>query len=246
MREDRPAAVVGGSGAGQASPARRCVYAPAVEPARGPDAILPVAIGRVSGAGRLIVIGASTGGTEAIRTVLAGMPPDAPGILVVQHMPEAFTRSFANRLDSLCRIRVKEAVENERILPGHVYVAPGHSHLLLRSNGTDYLTGLSAGPPVNRHRPSVDVLFRSAANVAGPNAIGVLLTGMGKDGARGLHEMRQAGAWTLAQDEASSVVFGMPKEAIACGAVDEVVGIGGMSARILARIGVAGVAAIRV
>lgn len=246
VREGGPAPLAAGRGSGHAAPAWRCVSEPQFEAARGADAILPIASDRVAGAARLIVIGASTGGTEAIRTVLAGMPPYAPGILVVQHMPEAFTRSFAHRLDSLCRIRVKEAVENERVLPGHAYIAPGHAHLLVRGDGSDYRTGLSTGPPVNRHRPSVDVLFRSAANVAGPNAIGVLLTGMGKDGARGLHEMRQAGACTFAQDEASSVVFGMPKEAIACGAVDEVLGIGDMSARILARIGIAGSAAIHV
>ncbi len=171
---------------------------------------------------RLIIIGASTGGTEAIKEVLAGFHADVPGILVTQHMPENFTRSFADRLNSLCRVSVKEAEHNERVLPGHVYIAPGHSHLLLRRDGANYMTELNQGPPVNRHRPSVDVLFRSAANVAGANAMGIILTGMGKDGAQGLLEMKQAGSHTIAQDEASCVVFGMPREAIAMGGACEI------------------------
>lgn len=187
------------------------------------DAILPRMSGRFSSTEKLIIIGASTGGTEAIKAVLTQLPADVPGILVTQHMPEAFTKSFADRLDSLCKISVKEAEHNERILPGHAYIAPGHSHLLLKRSGANYVTELSSGPPVNRHRPSVDVLFRSAANVAGANALGIILTGMGKDGAQGLLEMRQAGAHTIAQDEASCVVFGMPKEAIAVGGACEIV-----------------------
>ena len=186
------------------------------------DAILPSIAGRFSSTEKLIIIGASTGGTEAIKEVLTRLPADVPGILVTQHMPEAFTKSFADRLNSLCKISVKEAEHNERILPGHAYIAPGHSHLLLRRSGANYMTELNAGPPVNRHRPSVDVLFRSAANVAGANALGIILTGMGKDGAQGLLEMRQAGSHTVAQDEASCVVFGMPREAIAIGAACEV------------------------
>jgi two-component system chemotaxis response regulator CheB len=170
---------------------------------------------------KLIIIGASTGGTEAIREFLVQMPPDCPGILIVQHMPEGFTRSFAQRLDSLCRIAVAEATHGERVLPGHAYLAPGHSHLLLARSGANYVTALDQGPPVNRHRPSVDVLFRSAALHAGKNAVGVILTGMGRDGAAGMLEMRQAGAWNVAQDEASCVVFGMPREAIAAGATHE-------------------------
>jgi two-component system chemotaxis response regulator CheB len=170
---------------------------------------------------KLIIIGASTGGTEAIKEFLIQMPPDCPGILIVQHMPEGFTRSFAQRLDGLCRIAVAEATHGERVLPGHAYLAPGHSHLLLARSGANYVTALDQGPPVNRHRPSVDVLFRSAALHAGKNAVGVILTGMGRDGAAGMLEMRQAGAWNVAQDEASCVVFGMPREAIAAGATHE-------------------------
>ena len=189
------------------------------------DAILPSVVGRFSSTEKLIIIGASTGGTEAIKEVLTRLPADVPGILVTQHMPEAFTKSFADRLNSLCKISVKEAEHNERILPGHAYIAPGHSHLLLRRSGANYMTELSQGPPVNRHRPSVDVLFRSAANVAGANALGIILTGMGKDGAQGMLEMRQAGSHTIAQDEASCVVFGMPREAIAVGAACEVMSL---------------------
>ncbi|MDP2029779.1 MAG: chemotaxis response regulator protein-glutamate methylesterase [Thiobacillus sp.] len=171
---------------------------------------------------KLIIIGASTGGTEAIRAFLMQLPPDCPGILITQHMPEGFTRSFANRLDKLCRISVKEAEGGERIMPGHAYLAPGHSHLLLVRSGANYMTKLDQGPPVNRHRPSVDVLFSSAAKNAGKNAVGVILTGMGKDGAAGMLEMKQSGAYNVAQDEASCVVFGMPKEAIAMGGTHEV------------------------
>ena len=171
---------------------------------------------------KLIIIGASTGGTEAIREFLMQMPSDCPGILIAQHMPEGFTSSFAKRLDSLCKISVMESQGNERVLPGHAYIAPGHSHLLLSRSGANYMTRIEQSPPVNRHRPSVDVLFRSAAQAAGKNAVGVILTGMGKDGAAGMLEMRQAGAWNVAQDEATCVVFGMPREAIAIGATHEV------------------------
>ncbi len=171
---------------------------------------------------KVIIIGASTGGTEAIKDFLIQLPSDCPGILITQHMPEGFTRSFANRLDKLCRISVKEAEGNERVLPGHAYLAPGHSHLMLVRSGANYMTRLDQGPPVNRHRPSVDVLFRSAALNAGKNAVGVILTGMGKDGAAGMLEMKNAGAYNFAQDESSCVVFGMPKEAIAVGATHEV------------------------
>lgn len=171
---------------------------------------------------KLIIIGASTGGTEAIREFLQQMPSDCPGILIVQHMPEGFTRSFAQRLDSLCRISVKEAEHGDRVLPGHAYLAPGHSHLLLARSGANYVTQLDQGPPVNRHRPSVDVLFESAAASAGRNALGVILTGMGKDGAAGMLKMREAGAINFAQDESTCVVFGMPREAIAVGAVHEI------------------------
>lgn len=196
-------------------PARAQAAAPA-------PAVLPALRNTLASSEKLVIIGASTGGTEAIRTFLMRMPSDCPGIMIVQHMPAGFTRSFAQRLDSQCRISVKEAVHGERVLPGHAYLAPGHSHLLLGRSGANYLTLLDDGPPVNRHRPSVEVLFRSAALHAGQNAAGVMLTGMGKDGAQGMLEMRQAGAYNVAQDEASCVVFGMPREAIAAGAVHEV------------------------
>jgi two-component system chemotaxis response regulator CheB len=194
-------------------------------PAAAGGGVAPVALqslgNPLASSEKLIIIGASTGGTEAIKEFLVQMPPDCPGILIVQHMPEGFTRSFAQRLDGLCRIAVAEAAHGERVLPGHAYLAPGHSHLLLARSGANYVTALDQGPPVNRHRPSVDVLFRSAALHAGKNAVGVILTGMGRDGAAGMLEMRQAGAWNVAQDEASCVVFGMPREAIAAGATHE-------------------------
>lgn len=194
---------------------------------------------------KLIVVGASTGGTEAIKAFLMEMPADSPAILITQHMPEAFTASFAKRLDGSCKVRVKEAAQGDRVLPGHAYVAPGHSHLLLARSGANYVCELSQGPPVNRHRPSVDVLFRSAANCAGPNAIGVILTGMGKDGARGMLEMKRAGAYTFAQDEASCVVYGMPKEAVALGAVDEIVPLAQMANRVLAQLARQGPSTVR-
>jgi two-component system chemotaxis response regulator CheB len=195
---------------------------------------------------RMIIIGASTGGTEAIKEVLLDMPPDAPGILITQHMPEGFTKSFATRLNQLCSISVKEAEGGERILPGHAYLAPGHSHLLLKRSGANYVTELSQSEPVNRHRPAVDVLFRSAARHAGKNAIGVILTGMGKDGAQGLLEMKRAGSFTVAQDESTCVVFGMPREAIAIGAVDEVLPLQEVARTVLSRLRLAGHAGIRV
>lgn len=182
---------------------------------------------------KLIIIGASTGGTEAIKEFLIQLPSDSPGILITQHMPEGFTRSFANRLDKLCKISVKEAEGGERVLPGHAYLAPGHSHLTLVRSGANYMTKLDQGPPVNRHRPSVDVLFRSAAISAGKNAVGVILTGMGKDGAAGMLEMKKMGAYNLAQDEASCVVFGMPREAIAIGATDEVAPLHELPGRVM-------------
>ena len=185
---------------------------------------------------KLIIIGASTGGTEAIRKVLQPLPPDSPAIMIAQHMPAGFTHSFAERLNGLCRIVVSEAVHGERILPGHAYIAPGGFHLSLTRSGANYVAQVDLEPPVNRHRPSVDVLFDSAAKHAGKNAIGVILTGMGRDGAEGLLRMRQAGAYTLAQDEASCVVFGMPREAIALGGVNEVVPLQEMSQRVLAHL----------
>lgn len=184
---------------------------------------------------RIIVVGSSTGGTEALKVFLSGMPGDAPPILVTQHMPESFTRSFISRLDSLCKMAVKEAENHEKIQAGTVYVAPGHSHMLLeRVSGATYRILLNRDLPVNCHRPSVEILFRAAAQVLKSNAIGVMLTGMGKDGAVAMLEMRKAGAYNFAQDEASCVVFGMPREAIAIGAVDEIVPLDKMTERVLA------------
>ncbi len=185
---------------------------------------------------KLIIIGASTGGTEAIRELLQPLPPDSPGIMIAQHMPAGFTHSFAQRLHGLCRIAVSEAVHGERILPGHAYIAPGGFHLSLTRSGANYVAVIDQSAPVNRHRPSIDVLFDSAAQHAGKNAIGVILTGMGRDGAEGLMRMRQAGAYTFAQDEASCVVFGMPREAIALGAACEVVAMQDMSQRLVAHL----------
>ena len=195
---------------------------------------------------KLIIIGASTGGTEAIREFLMQMPSDCPGILITQHMPEGFTRSFAKRLDTLCKISVLEAAGNERVLPGHAYIAPGHSHLTLTRSGANYMTKIDQGEPVNRHRPSVDVLFRSAAQYAGKNAVGVILTGMGKDGAAGMLEMKTAGAYNFAQDEASCVVFGMPREAIAVGATHEVGALQALPGMVLGYLATHGMRALRV
>jgi two-component system chemotaxis response regulator CheB len=172
---------------------------------------------------KVIAVGASTGGTEALRDFLTALPADSPGVVIVQHMPEKFTRSFAERLDHLCQIRVREAQDGDRILPGHALIAPGNYHMQVTRSGANYDVRVFTGEPVNRHRPSVDVLFHSCARYLGANAVGVIMTGMGGDGARGLLVMHQAGARTVAQDEASCVVFGMPKEAIALGAADEVV-----------------------
>ncbi|HSP58811.1 MAG TPA: chemotaxis response regulator protein-glutamate methylesterase [Halomonas sp.] len=189
---------------------------------------------------KLVIIGASTGGTEAIRQVLEPLPANSPAILITQHMPGGFTRSFAERLNRLCQISVKEAEDGERVVPGHAYIAPGDTHLKLARSGANYIVRLDDGPPVNRHRPSVDVLFHSAAAQAGRNAIGVLLTGMGKDGAVGLLEMREAGAETLAQDEASCVVFGMPREAIALGGACDVVALDDIAPKLMSLVAASG------
>lgn len=187
---------------------------------------------------KLIMIGASTGGTEAIRQVLEPLPANSPAIMITQHMPAGFTRSFVQRLDSLCQVQVHEAEHGQRVLPGHVYLAPGGiAHMKLARSGANYVVELEDSEPVNRHRPSVDVLFNSAAEIAGKNAIGVILTGMGKDGAQGMLAMKKAGAMTFAQDEASCVVFGMPREALAIGAADHAVPLSEMSERILASAG---------
>ncbi len=191
-------------------------------------------------AGRIVFVGASTGGTEAVKTFLSGIPENCPPILIVQHMPESFTGSFAARLNGLCLPKVIEAKGGEVVVPGTVYVAPGHSHLAIRRSGAGYLTELLKTAPVNRHRPSVDVLFDSAAEFVGRNAIGVILTGMGKDGAQGLLRMRKAGGRTFGQDEGSCVVYGMPREAALIGAVDEVVSLSELSKRVLAALGKVG------
>jgi two-component system chemotaxis response regulator CheB len=182
---------------------------------------------------KVVVIGASTGGTEALKTLLEALPADTPGIVIVQHMPELFTRAFANRLDGLCSITVKEAETNDTVIRGRALIAPGNHHLLLKRSGARYYVEIKEGPLVCRHRPSVDVLFRSAARYAGRNAVGVILTGMGDDGARGMLEMKQAGAKTIAQDEATCVVFGMPKEAIKLGGVDKILPLQSVAAAIL-------------
>lgn len=193
-----------------------------------------VAATGVAGSPRIIFVGASTGGTDAIKRFLHAMPKECPPILIVQHMPFTFTGSFARRLDQLCAPQVIEAQGGEAVRNGTVYISPGHSHLRIKRSGGGFVTELFDGPPVNRHRPSVDVLFDSAAAVVGRMAIGVILTGMGKDGAQGLLRMRQAGAFTLGQDEASCVVYGMPREAALIGAVDAVVGLDEMAARAVA------------
>ncbi|HXF76175.1 MAG TPA: CheB methylesterase domain-containing protein, partial [Methylomirabilota bacterium] len=194
---------------------------------------------------KIVAVGASTGGTEALKLILEALPCDVPGMVLVQHMPEGFTAAFAQRLNQTCAIEVKEAKNGDRIVTGQALVAPGNRHTKVERDGSHYVVKVFDGPLVSRHRPSVDVLFRSVAQSAGPNAIGVLLTGMGSDGAQGLLEMKQAGALTIAQDESSCVVFGMPKEAIERGAVDRVAALSRipheiLSARLQNRRGAAG------
>ncbi|HZX28950.1 MAG TPA: chemotaxis response regulator protein-glutamate methylesterase [Telluria sp.] len=215
-------------------------------PSDQPQVPLPALRNPLTSSEKLIIIGASTGGTEAIREFLMQMPSDCPGILIAQHMPEGFTTSFARRLDSLCKISVRESQGDERVLPGHAYIAPGHSHLLLARSGANYVTRIEQSEPVNRHRPSVDVLFRSAAQAAGKNAVGVILTGMGKDGAQGMLEMKEAGAYNFAQDEATCVVFGMPREAIALGGVHEVGALPALPGMVLGHLAAHGSRALRV
>jgi two-component system, chemotaxis family, protein-glutamate methylesterase/glutaminase len=182
---------------------------------------------------KLIAIGASTGGTEAIREVLQAFPSSIPGIVIAQHIPVSFSRAFAERVNSHCEIKVSEAKDGELIMPGHAYIAPGDRHLMVVRDGARWRCKLSDEVPVNRHKPSVDVLFRSVANAAGPNAMGVILTGMGRDGAQGLKDMQDAGAFTIAQDEASSVVWGMPGSAVELGAAKEVIGLDRISNRVM-------------
>jgi two-component system chemotaxis response regulator CheB len=205
-----------------------------VEPKLTADAILsPGTSAMLETTEKVVVIGASTGGTEALKTLLEALPADCPGIVIVQHMPELFTRAFAQRLDSLCSITVKEAESNDTVLRGRALIAPGNHHALIKRSGARYYVDIKDGPLVCRHRPSVDVLFRSAARYVGQNAVGVILTGMGDDGARGMLEMKQAGAMTIAQDEASCIVFGMPKEAIKCGAVNKILPLQAIAGSIL-------------
>jgi len=207
-----------------------------VEPKLTADAVMP-GIQRnqpvFQTSDKVLAVGASTGGTEALRILLEAMPLDAPGIVVVQHMPEHFTSAFARRLNDICGIAIKEAADGDPILRGHALIAPGNRHTLLKRSGTKYLVEVKDGPLVSRHRPSVDVLFRSAARYAGSNAIGVIMTGMGDDGARGMLEMHQTGAYTIAQDEASCVVYGMPKEAVKIGGVDEVLPLAEIAGKVI-------------
>ncbi|MDT8998396.1 chemotaxis response regulator protein-glutamate methylesterase [Paucibacter sp. APW11] len=216
-----PAAAAPGAAPGAAAPA--------------PKPVTVANIGRLS-TEKIIFIGASTGGTEATKDVLVNLPADAPAVVITQHMPPGFTRSYAARLDGLCKIRVKEAQDGERILPGHGYIAPGGMHLSVERSGANYIARVQDGEPVNRHKPSVEVLFNSAARVVGPNALGIMLTGMGADGARAMKVMKDAGSYNFVQDEASCVVFGMPREAINAGAADEVLPLNQIAPRLIERL----------
>ena len=204
-------------------------------PKQSAEVILPAAHGTGvrTTTERVVAVGTSTGGTQALERVLTALPRVAPAIAVVQHMPERFTQAFAERLNKLCEVEVREAAHGDRLVPGRVLIAPGGRHMLLRRSGAQYHVDVVDGPVVNRHRPSVDVLFRSAANCAGGNALGIIMTGMGDDGAIGIEEMHEAGSHTIAQDEASCVVFGMPKEAIKRGAIDDVVSLDDIAREIL-------------
>ncbi len=211
--------------AAQSKIRRRNISEIKVQPKLSADVIIPDAkinSAMIKTTDTVVAVGASTGGTDALQTFLQAMPADCPGIVIVQHMPEHFTRSFANRLNEICQITVKEAENGDSVIRGRALIAPGNYHMLLKRSGAKYYVEVKEGPLVNRHRPSVDVLFRSTARYAGKNAIGVIMTGMGDDGARGLLEMKEAGASTIAQDEKTCVVFGMPNEAIKLGAVDKI------------------------
>ncbi|MET0381813.1 MAG: chemotaxis response regulator protein-glutamate methylesterase [Burkholderiaceae bacterium] len=211
------------------------VAAPSAADAGAPAKAAPASIGRLS-TEKLIFIGASTGGTEATKEVLTSLPHDSPGVVITQHMPPGFTKSYADRLDSLCKIRVKEAVDGERVLPGHAYIAPGGFHLSVERSGANYIARVRDGEPVNRHKPSVEVMFESAARVVGPNALGIMLTGMGADGAKAMRAMKDAGSYNVCQDEASCVVFGMPREAIAHGAAHEVLPLNRIASHVIDRL----------
>lgn len=209
-----------------------------IQPKLSADAVIPAGpANTLETTEKLIIIGASTGGTEALREVLEKMPVDAPGIVIVQHMPEHFTTSFANRLNGLCKISVKEAADGDTVMRGQALIAPGNRHTLLKRSGARYYVEVKDGPLVSRHRPSVDVLFRSGARYAGKNAVGVIMTGMGDDGAKGMKEMHDAGSYTIAQDEATCIVYGMPAEAVKLGGVDEVVPLQGIAPAALAAVG---------
>ena len=211
-------------------------HAAAADPWSPPRSAAPVAsIGRLS-TEKIVFIGASTGGTEATKEVLMQLPADFPAVVITQHMPPGFTTSYAARLNGLCRIRVAEARDGERILPGHGYLAPGGHHLSVERSGANYIARVQVGEPVNRHMPSVEVLFKSAARVVGQNALAIMLTGMGADGAKAMREMRDAGSYNLVQDEASCVVFGMPREAIAAGAAHEVLPLTQIAPKLIERL----------
>ncbi len=226
-RVHRLAAARAGGAAGAAAAAGAASVAGSS--VKGPP---PAALGQLS-TEKIIFIGASTGGTEATRELLVDLPADSPAVMITQHMPAGFTKSYAARLDGLCRIRVAEACDGERVLPGHAYIAPGGLHLSVERSGANYIARVRDGEAVNRHKPSVEVLFDSAARVVGRNALGVMLTGMGADGAKAMRAMREAGSWNVAQDEASCVVFGMPREAIAHGATHEVLPLARIAPRLI-------------
>jgi two-component system chemotaxis response regulator CheB len=209
--------------------------APGGAPTAPAKPVTIASLGRMS-TEKIIFIGASTGGTEATKDVLINLPADCPAVVITQHMPPGFTKSYAARLDGLCKIRVKEAQDGERILPGHGYIAPGGFHLSVERSGANYIARVQDGEPVNRHKPSVEVLFHSAARVVGPNALGVMLTGMGADGAKAMKVMKDAGSYNFVQDEVTCVVFGMPREAIAAGAADEVLPLGQIAPRLIERL----------
>ncbi|MEJ6006746.1 chemotaxis response regulator protein-glutamate methylesterase [Paucibacter sp. AS339] len=217
-----------------ASPTGAAAHASSAPPAPAKPVTM-ASLGRLS-TEKIIFIGASTGGTEATKDVLVNLPADCPAVVITQHMPPGFTKSYAARLDGLCRIRVKEAQDGERILPGHGYIAPGGFHLSVERSGANYIARVQDGEPVNRHKPSVEVLFNSAARVVGQNALGIMLTGMGADGAKAMKVMKDAGSYNFVQDEASCVVFGMPREAIAAGAADEVLPLSQIATRLIERL----------
>ncbi len=210
-----------------------------IEPKLSADAVIPKPTTKtvIKTTEKVIAVGASTGGTEALRVFLEELPHSAPGIVIVQHMPEKFTTAFANRLNGICKLSIKEAENDDTVVPGRALIAPGNAHLLLKRSGTRYYVDVKVGPLVNRHRPSVDVLFRSAARYGGRNVVGIIMTGMGDDGAQGMLEMKKAGAYNIAQNEATSVVFGMPQEAIKRGGVDQVLPLGAIANAMLRKCG---------